>query len=152
MKVGPPYPRALLLSLKHAENLCGVLSRLADSGHPRMVARAWLLGRRQEVECFLNHVKDDVRSKRLDEVAAARAIDNYLTALHKGLALHFGERFPSCCAASSSPIPAPRREENDGTPPIMLCTQRRVGAARQETAGPEDLLAGLDARNTIPEP
>jgi hypothetical protein len=148
MTLGLPYPRALHLSVTHAENLCVVLSRLGHPGHPPTIARAWLLGRRQEVECFVAHVTTDFRSRRLGEAAAARAIDTYLTALHKGLAVHFGERFPSCCAASSSPVPPVRqREEMDGTPPLLLRTKRTARGARKDAAAAEDLLAGLVARN-----
>jgi hypothetical protein len=125
MPLGPPYPAALLLSVRHAENLCGVLARLTPSPD-HLFARAWLLGRRQEVACFVEHVTRDFRSGRLGAVSAASAIDTYLTALHKGLAVHFGERFPSCCAASSSPV----RVEKRGPPEVRT----------------EDLLAGLATR------
>jgi hypothetical protein len=38
----------------------------------------------------------------MSEATAVKAIDHYLRALHKGLARHFGERFPSCCADAST--------------------------------------------------
>lgn len=142
-----PLPRELLLSVRHAGNLCAVLTRLVHPGHPRTIARAWLLGRRQEVECFVQHVTADFRSRRLDEASAARAIDTYLTALHKGLAVHFGERFPSCCAASSSPVATVRRiHENERTPPFLLQTKRKARGVRKAVAATEDLLAGLTSR------
>jgi hypothetical protein len=128
MTSGCPYPPALLLSVRHAENLCGVLARLTPSPD-HLFARAWLLGRRQEVACFVEHVTRDFRAKRLGEISAASAIDTYLTALHKGLAVHFGERFPSCCASSSSPV-----------------ALHRVERKRPPEVPTEDLLAGLATR------
>jgi hypothetical protein len=164
MTIGRECPRALLHSVLHVESLCSVLSRLADVGenatgassagashkdHDRKLARAWLLGRRQEVECFVGHVTEDFRSSRLAEASAVRAIDAYLTALHKGLAVHFGERFPSCCAASSSPVERVRRIVDGSTPPVLPNWPRRAERndhRRRPDVPVEDLLSGLATR------
>jgi hypothetical protein len=149
--------------MHHAKSLCGVLSRLGHAResaeresravaveHDRKLARAWLFGRRQEVECFVEHVTTDVQLSLLGEVLAARAIDGYLTLLHEGLAVHFGERFPSCCAASSSPLESVRRIiDGDDTGAALPIWRRRIDRRTgrgQRDMVVENLLAGLERR------
>ncbi len=100
MTFEPFYPRAMRGAANHAESLCALLARL----EPRpgdVAARAWLYGRRQEVECFVGQLDCDVRTRRLTEDAAASCLDTYLEALHRGLVAHFDEYSPSCCFAAT---------------------------------------------------
>ena len=165
MTRGLSFPRPLLLSVHHAKSLCGVLSRLRAPREDaerasqtvalepaRKLARAWLSGRRQEVECFVEHVTTNVQSSLLGEVLAARAIDGYLTLLHEGLAVHFGVRFPSCCAASSSPVDRVRRRiiEGDGMSVAVPSWRRRIDrrtTRQRPDLVVDDLLAGLKTRS-----
>jgi hypothetical protein len=162
-------PRALRLSIHHAERLVAFLgqvepqtskdARLRNSG-----AAAWLLGRRQEVECFVLDVTLDIRRQKVSESHAAKTIDAYLTVLHKGLARHFGERFPACCASSAEAV----HSIGESTPTVVYgssgalarsgtrrvtvsCSRaaeraRAIGRAQSAGIPPEDLLAGLASR------
>jgi hypothetical protein len=157
-----PLPRALRVPVRHAETLAAHLGSLAPPKE-RLAACAWLFGRAQEVECFVLDVTRDLRGRRMSEGSAVMAIDAYLNTLHRGLARHFGERFPSCCAAMSSLAGA--LGACDSTPTVVYgAVARRAEAARSKTSarnritaraahfergGPEaqteDLLAGLTA-------
>jgi hypothetical protein len=144
MTFGPFYPRALLLSINHAESFCTVLARQrVRAGDP--AAHAWLWGRRKEVECFVCHVGADFRAHRLGLHAASRAIDAYLASLHAGLSAHFGEHFPACCNAYGTPTVVV--VENADLTPTTIYTPTRPVRRAVPVAGdvaPEDLLEGLE--------
>jgi hypothetical protein len=161
-------PNRLLRTILHAESFCAFLSRL-DGRRFDTTARAWLLGRRQEIGFFVERISRDYRHKKLDETAAAAAIDAYLAALHGGVATHFGERSPACCVASAAPtVVAPHPTDN--TPTTMYVKPRplavtavapppappRAAPPRPWSPGPDSatfvdvepemLLAGLETR------
>jgi hypothetical protein len=162
-------PRALRLSVHHAERLVAFLGQLEpqtskDARTRASGAVAWLLGRRQEVECFVLDVTLDLRRKKVSESHAVKTIDAYLTVLHKGLARHFGERFPACCASSAEAIHSigestptvvygsPETLARSGTHRVTISSSRAaqraraVGRAQNAGIPPEDLLAGLTSR------
>jgi hypothetical protein len=97
--MGPVYPSFIAEALRHAERLTAVLESL-DPRTRGVSASTWLLGRASEVDCVLQLVISDWRAGRTSEVHTARAINSYLAALHRGLALYFGELAPPCCISS----------------------------------------------------
>jgi hypothetical protein len=108
------FPHRLRLAAAHAESLCIVLSRLPQGRSTH--AGIWLMGRRQEVSCFVDQVGRDYRARKVDEAAAVAAINAYLAAVHAGLATHFRIRSPGCCHASSAiTVTAPRPADNTPT-------------------------------------
>jgi len=140
----PPFdPRRLRSTLGHAESFGALLSCL-EARHTDGPARTWLVGRRQEVACFVQQVLRDLRSKRVDETAALGAIERYLATLHVGLATHFGDRAPACCLAPRACSPFPRSLE--GTPTVLYLPRQRSNLAASATwidVQPDDLMAGL---------
>jgi hypothetical protein len=108
------FPGRLMRAVNHAESFCIFLARL-DTRRGDASALAWLLGRRQEVACFVEQVGREYRWKKLDETAATACIDAYLAALHAGLATHFGERVPACCKPFLAITAVPPRP-TDNTP------------------------------------
>lgn len=145
MMPAPPCPRRLQRTLGHAESFGALLSRL-EVRRAEGRARTWLMGRRQEIACFVQQVFRDLRSKRVDEAGAFGAIERYLATLHLGLATHFGDRSPACCAAlqmgARSPFPRPL----EGTPTALYLPRQRsnlVASATWIDAQPDDLIAGL---------
>lgn len=141
----PPCPRRLRSTLGHAESFGALLSRL-EVRRTDGRARAWLMGRRQEISCFVQQVVRDLRAKRVDETTALGSIEKYLATLHAGLATHFGDRSPTCCLApwmgARSPFPRPL----EGTPTTLYLPQRSANPAACATwidVQPDELIAGL---------
>jgi hypothetical protein len=122
------FPGRLLRAMGHAESFCIYLSRL-DGRAFDVTSRAWLLGRRQEVACFIDRVGRDYRTEKLDEMAAMACIDAYLGALHAGVAMHFGERQPPCCRAYLAVTRVPPRP-TDNTPTTLYVPPGRLEAPR----------------------
>jgi len=104
-------------AVNHAESFCVFLSRI-DSRRFDVTARAWLLGRRREVACYIDQIGRDYRQKRLDETEASACIGAYLAALHAGVGTHFGEHSPVCCEASVA-VTAVAPRPTDNTPTTM---------------------------------
>jgi hypothetical protein len=94
------HPEGLQPVLRHAERLAALLF-VYDLAPPSRdeAARLWLLGRAAEVERYAESVVDDWVMGRLDEGAAATALQRYVDAIHEGLGSMFGARAPSCCHA-----------------------------------------------------
>jgi hypothetical protein len=98
---GQPYPRGLQEGMQHAERLCAVLSRL--EARPWTDARrAWLIGRREEIEQVLELLGAHwCAARRTDEDAAA-SVREYLDDLHRAVHEHFGlEALLDCCTGGS---------------------------------------------------
>jgi hypothetical protein len=95
----PFYPSFLTEALRHAERLTGVLESL-DPSRRGPAAAKWLLGRASEVDCVVQLVISDWSAGQRSEVHAAQALNGYVSVLHRGLALHFGELAPPCCISS----------------------------------------------------
>jgi hypothetical protein len=115
------FPGRLLSAVNHAESFCIFLSRM-DVRPGDATARAWVMGRRQEIGAFVEQVGRDYRTKKLDENAATACIDAYLGSLHASVATHFGEDSPSCCkpflAVTAVPLPT------DNTPTTVFVRPR----------------------------
>jgi hypothetical protein len=92
-----PYPPFLDEAVDHARRLALLLGALdPKTGH----ARTWLLGRVDEVWCITDAITRDWLRGKTGTVAAVRSLTTYIQAIHRGLALHFGELAPSCCVCS----------------------------------------------------
>lgn len=105
---GPFYPSTLQRSINHAERLVEVLivhQECAKDGE------VWLIGRSDEIQCFVLDVAADWQRGRLSEQDAVRAIDDYLDDLHLSLALFYGQDLATCCRAVGARTTVPGRPE-----------------------------------------
>lgn len=93
---GPFYPPRLQSVVNHAERLSELLAKKLR-GTPRGAAHAWLVGRGDEIACFVEHVAREWSSGALAETAAAKALAEYLDALHVGLGKQLRIASPACC-------------------------------------------------------
>jgi hypothetical protein len=118
---GPFYPPALQEVVNHAERLADLLVAHELSPPHDEWAQAWLLGRASEVSHYAEHVVASWRAGRLDEAAAAAALDGYLDVVHEGMARHLPHASRGCCQArdaTTRPLPpsAGSRTIFDGDP------------------------------------
>lgn len=105
---GPFYPPRLQEVVNHAERLSDLLTAHELSPPLNEWARAWVLGRAEEVARFTEHVVTSWRAGRLDDSAAAASLAGYVAAVHEGMAVHLACGAPSCCAApeaTTRPLP-----------------------------------------------
>ena len=125
---GPFYPTTLQGAINHAERLVDALSVQQECAAGGEI---WLVGRSDEIQCFVREVAEDWRRGRLDERGAARSIDGYLTDLHVSLGQLFAGNLPRCCrgAAAMTALPA-ALEASTRVLPILAVQQ---GAARRRT-------------------
>ncbi len=150
---GPFYQHApqLQRALDHAERLADVLKTTRareddDSGS------AWLIGRSDEMELFVEIVVGRWRFEGLDESAAAAAVRAYVEALHDGLASNFGETTPRCCIDSlyDKALPAPSLSQTTKLPVLSATRDRGETLA---TTSDVDLPVLIDrALLTTPAP
>jgi hypothetical protein len=96
---GRHYPPFLQEAVDHAQRLVELLQTL-DPRAARRSAATWLVGRVGEVECLVGELVDDWQRGAVSEADAAGAVNAYVGALHRGLAINFGELAPSCCVQS----------------------------------------------------
>jgi hypothetical protein len=96
---GPFYPPLLQDAVNHAERMVIMIERtpVADAADE---ASAWLVGRGEEIECFVGAVLSDWHDARISRGHAFVAINAYLSDLHEDLPRRLGVRRPSCCAAA----------------------------------------------------
>ena len=86
---GRPVPAKLEEPMQQGARLCAVLARL-EQREPSERARAWLVGRREEIETVLSLALDDwAANLRTDEEACA-SVARYLAELHGAAARLFG--------------------------------------------------------------
>ena len=94
---GRRVPALLQEPMLHAERLCAVLARLEERG-PSELGRAWLVGRREEIEKVLSLVVDDWAAKLRNEEDARASLLEYLAELHSAVRRLFGlEAVLDCC-------------------------------------------------------
>jgi hypothetical protein len=96
---GPFYPPFLQEAVNHAERLVEVLEAL-DPTTARLSATTWLVGRVEEVECLVGELTAEWKRGEMSESEATHSVNTYVQALHRGLAINFGELAPSCCVNS----------------------------------------------------
>jgi len=98
---GPFYPPPLQAAVSHAERLADLVSvEERSTGGGSDAAVAWLVGRSDEIERFVEQIVDDWRANRLGPQEAAAALDDYLAKLHDGLHSQLGIGAPACCFGS----------------------------------------------------
>jgi hypothetical protein len=93
---GPGYPPFLQEAVDHAERLVHYLEAV-DPATGRATAATWLVGRSEEIECFVATFVQGWRRGEATEREAARSVNAYLQALHQAVATQFAELAPSCC-------------------------------------------------------
>jgi hypothetical protein len=103
---GPFYPPFLQEEVNHAERLANLLRRIPVPGADDE-ASAWLIGRSDEIECFVGEVTADWNGGRVQSIPAAVAIGGYIDGLHRHLARRLGVRTPRCCASTLDVTAAP---------------------------------------------
>jgi hypothetical protein len=140
---GPFYPPALQQAINHAERLSDVLARLPVAG-AEDAETAWIVGRVDEIACFVRAITRDWRGGGVEESHAAVAIGTYVEGLHVGLARRLGVGTLACCAVldrtarpvrcDASTLVAPvlwsRRHPHETTPSVgtllaALCEEQR---------------------------
>jgi hypothetical protein len=95
---GPQYPFRLQQVIDHAERFVALLANARARGEPADdQARAWLLGRVEEIETVLGALLADWRGGRLSESAAVAAVSSYLGALHAAAQRHVGTGEEAAC-------------------------------------------------------
>jgi hypothetical protein len=116
---GPFYPPALQAVVNHAERLAELLGVHELAPPTQEWAEAWTIGRADEVVRFVEEVVARWREGRVPDEHAAAALEDYLAALHEGLAKHLGCTAPSCCAGGEATTARPgrrvRRRQATGT-------------------------------------
>jgi hypothetical protein len=152
MAFGPIYPPAMRGAASHADSLCTLLSRL-DPPRGHVAARLWLVGRRQEIECFLKALATDYAARRVTATAAAATLEAYLAGLHEGLRKHYGQRSPWCCGASTRATVVASEPSESSLTTIHRASflRARSGIRSLDQVVAEELLAdalvaGLQAR------
>ena len=119
---GPFYPTELQAVVNHAERLSDLLTAHELAPPFDEWAKAWLVGRANEVVEFALDVTASWRGGALDEASAASALWGYLAALHEGMAKHLAGAPLVCCASdgeTTKPAPA-----SDGSL-VSACTRDR---------------------------
>jgi hypothetical protein len=94
---GPFYPPVLQEAINHAERLSIILARLPVAGADD-AETAWIVGRVDEIACFVRAVARDWRAGGTQETRAATAIAAYIEVLHGGLAHRLGVGTLACCS------------------------------------------------------
>jgi hypothetical protein len=147
---GPFYPAPLQEVVNHAERLADLLrtGRLVSVPLDDWAA-AWMSGREEEIERFLEYTLTRRAHGKVDYATAAAIIAGYLASLHEGMARRLGLHRPACCSAAGEATALPphgdaiTREVPLGLTPAdpKSCTLRSV----------EDLLDNLVDSRTEPE-
>jgi hypothetical protein len=139
---GPFYPPALQGAANPAERLSCLLARMPVAGADD-VDGAWMIGRAEEVTCFVRAVVRDWRAADLAEARAARAIGAYIDVLHAGLVARLGVETLACCSLPDATARPVTCDTNTVVAPAMW-----PPCSPHETApGANTLLAALDDGN-----
>lgn len=145
---GPFYPPVLQRAVIHAERLSGVLARVPIAGADD-TDTAWMVGRADEIACFVRAVVRDWRAGRVGDTRAAIAIGAYVDVLHAGLAHHLGVENLACCSlpdTTSRPVTCDAR-----TLVAPVFGSRRHSS--ETTPGVDALLVALErAPRTLASP
>lgn len=135
---GPFYPPVLQRVINHAERLSCVLDRLPIAVADDAEA-AWIIGRAEEVACFVRAVSHDWQAGDLEEARAARAIGAYVDGLHAGLVVRLGVETLACCSVvETTACPVTCRTRTIVAHPVWPRHHRRAAVP-----GVDTLLASL---------
>lgn len=86
---GPHYPHELQRAMNRAERIAEHLSNAEVRNVPTAErARAWLVGRAEELETTVGCIVADWKARRLDDDQATQAVLSYLDTLETGAAEH----------------------------------------------------------------
>jgi hypothetical protein len=105
---GPHYPPPLQQAVNHAERFAEYVSNVEARQRPSDErAKAWLIGRAEELETVITCIVGDWQHARLSLEAAAHAISSYVRAMHEGAEayLGIGTEFDYCSADVSVTAP-----------------------------------------------
>jgi hypothetical protein len=135
---GPFYPPFLQEAVNHTERLVDVLEAL-DPTAARRSATTWLLGRVEEVECLVGELTAEWKRGEMSEPDATQAVNSYVQALHRGLAINFGELAPCCCVSSMiiTATPASFLSVTASFPPSIDAGHASVGSTWAEVMDAE---------------
>jgi hypothetical protein len=152
---GPFYGDAPLLqdAVNHAERLTQLLTVMRPRPRDDRGA-AWLVGRSEEMETFVELIILRWRFEGLDEAAAAGEIDAYLDALHRGLAFHFGEMSLRCCCGElfATSVPESALSQTAEIPTHDAIRRSSDAEATAVDVEPNALLLGLTMEGSTPVP
>ena len=110
----PRYPAILREQIAHVGRFVRTLRMLHEAAGTSEAAFLWLEGRAEEVAVFSLDVLEAWAKGAIDTDAAARAIDDYLHALHGTLEGWYGEWYaPSCCGPLAAPPPSGTRRRSE---------------------------------------
>lgn len=140
---GLNYPPELRAVIQHAERFAALLSSVEVRNQPSdELARAWLVGRTEEMEAVIGSVVADWKAERISLDAAASAIGSYVRALHSGAHERLGlDPIPDCClgdvvvtvpatpydATVTTPVAPPKPSPGDTVAEPSLRRPRRPG-------------------------
>lgn len=109
---GPFYPAVLQRTGNHAERLAQMLAaRLSTAGLDGEAA-AWIIGRDEEIERFVELVVADWVRRRFSDEQASAVLESYLAALHDGLVRRLGMASSPCCLGPSAMTALPPRPDS----------------------------------------
>jgi hypothetical protein len=152
---GPFYGDAPFLqgAINHAERLTEVLKVTRASPEDDYGA-AWLFGRIEEMEIFVELILQRWLFDGLDELAAGTAITAYLDTLHQGLAFYFGELSPACCsdALLATSIPAAPLSKTTEIPAFAAMQRPVEDDATVIDVDPAELLLRMTPAPLTPTP
>jgi len=138
---GPFYPPLLQDAVNHAERLANMLRRMPVPGADDQ-ASAWVTGRAEEIDCFVDVVTHDWRAARLSDDNAADAIGRYVDVLHRDLGLRLGVLAPRCCPSPYEITAEPLSCFSVTVPPAEAPFRPILESSAPP--GPTTLLLGLD--------
>jgi hypothetical protein len=135
---GPFYPPLLQRAINHAERISEVLARLPVAGADD-ADTAWVVGRVDEIACFVRAVARDWRVGGLDEGRATSVIAAYVDVLHAGLARCLGVETLACCLALDVTARPLRCDTSTRVAPVLWSRRH----PRETTPSANTLLAAL---------
>lgn len=146
---GPFYPAPLQEVVTHAERLAELLrsGRLVSAPIDDWAA-AWMSGRDEEIERFVELTLARRAPGRLDDAAAAAILAGYLASLHEGMARRLALYRPPCCRDAAEATAPPARAD-------AITRELPAGTTPADPRSPtarsiEDLLANLADSCTDP--
>jgi AcrR family transcriptional regulator len=104
---GPFYPAPLQEVVNHAERLAELLRTGRLVSPLDDWAAAWMSGREEEIERFVEHTLTRRAQGKVDDAAAAAILAGYLASLHEGMARRLGLHRPMCCRAAGEATALP---------------------------------------------
>lgn len=108
---GPFYPAGLQRAVNHAERLGQLLSVRLSRALVDEWAAAWMLGREEEIERFVELVVGDWKRGSFGDAQATAVLNSYLVTLHEGLSKHLRLSSSPCCVEPPAATSLPPRSD-----------------------------------------